>query len=405
MIGGQVLRRGLRSESRLLLDCSRTYIEPAVSDQIKRLTQSDLCWNDLIGTASWHGVLPLLCYNLNRTCADAVPPASLQDLQARFRANSVRNLFLAAELLKILQFLETNGISAVAFKGPLLAVTAYGNLALRQFSDLDVLVKEKDFPKAKDLFLAQGYRPWRELTALEETQHFRSNHAYTLVRSQNGLRLDLHWRITQERYAFELDVESLWSRLTRTSFCGRDVFSMSPEDSLLVLCIHGSKHCWERLAWVCDVAELIRTNPRLDWNAIVLRSEALKLEKAVLLGLHLANQLVEARLPDSVSANIRQDPGVRLLSLLIRKRLFARVNRPMGLVERTLLFGMTRERLANKLPHLAYSFRRFFTPNEHDTTLLLLPRGIRFLYYPLRFLRLMMTRGLVVVNRLLSRKG
>ncbi|HEU4772572.1 MAG TPA: nucleotidyltransferase family protein, partial [Candidatus Udaeobacter sp.] len=239
----------------LLLACSHTNLDPGVSDRIKRLAQSDLDWKYLIDAASWHGVLPLLCYNLNRACADAVPPALLQEMQARFRINSARNLFLAGELLKILQFLQNNGISAVAFKGPLLAAMAYGNPALRQFYDLDVLVKEKDFPAAKHLFLAQGYQPWRELTAIEETRHFRSNHAFTLVRSVDGLRLDLHWRITQERYAFALDVESLWNRLTRTSFCGRDVLSLSPEDSLLVLCIHGSKHCWERLAWICDVAE------------------------------------------------------------------------------------------------------------------------------------------------------
>ncbi len=320
-------------------------------------------------------------------------------MQARFRINSARNLFLAGELLKILQFLQNNGISAVAFKGPLLAAMAYGNPALRQFYDLDVLVKEKDFPAAKHLFLAQGYQPWRALTAIEETRHFRSNHAFTLVRSVDGLRLDLHWRITQERYAFALDVESLWNRLTRTSFCGRDVLSLSPEDSLLVLCIHGSKHCWERLAWICDVAELIRANAGLNWKEIMSRAEALKIEKAVILGLKLATEVVGARVPEDVLAEIREHRNVRLVTRMVRKRLFARANRPIGLVERTLLFWMTGERLETKLPHLAYTFGRVFIPNEHDTTLVSLPRAIRFLYYPLRFFRLITTHGTITRRR------
>ena len=391
--------RSERSEVVLLLDCSRTNLDPVVSDRIKRLAQSGLDWQYLVDLASWHGVLPLLCYNLNRACADAVPPALLQEMQARFRMNSARNLFLAGELLKILQFLQNNGISAVAFKGPLLAAMAYGNPALRQFYDLDVLVKEKDFPAAKDLFLAHGYRPWRELTAIEETRHFRSNHAYTLVRSVDGLSLDLHWRITQERYAFALDVESLWNRLTRTSFCGRDVFSLSPEDSLLVLCVHGSKHCWERLAWICDVAEVIRANTGLNWNEIMSRAEALNIEKVVILGLKLANEVIGARMPENVLAKIREHRSVRLVTRLVRKRLFARANRPIGLVERTLLFWMTGERLETKLPHLAYTFGRVFVPNEHDTTLVSLPRAIRFLYYPLRFFRLITSHGTITRRR------
>ena len=69
---------------------------------------------------------------------------------------------------------------------------------------------------------------------------------------------------------------------------------MQPEDLLLVLCLHGSKHCWERLAWICDVAELIGANPELDWNEIMRRSAALNIEKAVMLGLDLASELVDA---------------------------------------------------------------------------------------------------------------
>lgn len=400
MTNGKSFLRALGPETRLLLDCSRTSLPPEVGERIKQLVRSNLNWKYLIDTASWHGVLPLLCHNLSRIGADTVPSTPLQQLRARFRTNSVRNLRLAADLLKILQFLEANGISAVAFKGPALAVVAYGNLALREFLDLDVLVQEKDFPKAKALFLAHGYKPWRELTPQEETQHFRSNHAYTLVRSQDGLRLDLHWRITQERYAFGLDVESLWSRSTRTSFFGRDVLSMQPEDLLLVLCLHGSKHCWERLAWICDVTELMRANPALDWNEIMRRSAALNIEKAVMLGLDLARELLDAPLPESVSAIIRQHRSVHLLSVLIRKRLFARLNKPMGLVERTILFWMTGERLQNQLPHLAYTFGRVFIPNEHDTTLISLPQFIRILYYPLRLVRLTMARTRGFVARL-----
>jgi hypothetical protein len=385
-------------DNRLLLDCARTCVESGVAQRVLGSVRDGVDWAYLIETASGHGVLPLLCYNLNRLYAHVLPPGALRDLQARFRANSARNLSLAAELIKILHFLESSGIAALAFKGPALALSAYGNLALRQFGDLDVLVREKDFPAAKELFLAEGYRPWKDLTPQEEALLLRSNHAFTLVRPQDGLRLDLHWRITQERYAFEFDVESLWARAIRVPFCGRDILGLSPEDSLLVLCIHGSKHGWERLGWICDVAEVLRKEPELRWDEILSRSAGLHILRAVLLGLHLAKSLLDAPLPEPIVSAIRGDRGVRWVSYLIQKRLFAR-SRKVGQLEQAMLFMMARERLQNRMPHLAYSFRRAVTPSELDMGRFSLPDSFYFLYYPLRAMRL--TRA--AVGRLFGR--
>lgn len=388
----------MKPEIRLLLACATAHPSAALAGRIRELASSALDWDYLTATAFSHGVLPLLSQNLTRDCADRVPPRALQEMQAYFRANSARNLSLAAELIKILQLLEANRICGLAFKGPVLAATAFGNLALRQFGDLDVLVRERDFAAAKDLFLATGYRPWKELTAEEESLHFRSNHAFTLVRPDDGLRLDLHWRITQERYAFELDVETLWRRTIRVPFCGRDILSMSPEDSLLVLCIHGSKHGWERLGWICDVAEVLRTNPQLRWGEIMRRSESLHISRAVLLGLHLTRALLGAPVPEAILSGNERLRGVRLASSFIQKRLFAR-SRKAGPLERAILFIMAREGLQNKLPHLAYSFQRIVKPSEIDINILSLPDSLYFLYYPLRAMRL--TRA--AVSRLFSR--
>ena len=162
---------------------------------------------------------------------------------------------------------------------------------------------------------------------------------------------------------------------------------MSAEDLLVVLCMHGSKHSWERLAWICDIAEMVRANPALRWNEIICRSTALHINRAVLLGLDLANNLLDAPLPEQVCSTIQDDRGVRRVSSLIQKRLFAR-GRRVGPLEQAVLFFMMREQLQNKLPHLAYSFHRAVTPNENDISVFSLPKSLFFLYYPWRAMRL-----------------
>lgn len=387
MTNDQSVSRTLRPEISLLLECARTQVQADGAEKIRCLAQSDLDWGYLALTAASHGVLPLLCHNLTKFCNTALPRAVGDELQGFSRANAQRNLSLAGELLKTLQSLAKNGIDALAFKGPVLAAAAYGNLALRQFGDLDILVREKDFYTAKALFLSQGFQPWKSLTPLEESRHFRREHAYTLVRSHDGLRLDLHWRMTQERYAFGLDIESLWGRLRRMPFCGREVLGLSPEDLLMILCLHGSKHCWERLAWVCDIAEVVQANPDLNWQQILAKNAAIDSSGALLLGLELARNLLGARLPAPVLSVIDADRKVRRVSRLIQSRLFDRT-RKLGLLEKATIFFLTQEHLRNRVPHLAYSFHKAVTPNQNDTGMFYLPSWLYFLYYPLRAIRL-----------------
>jgi hypothetical protein len=127
------------SVKELLLYCAQTPIDSEIAERIRTLLQQDIDWAYLIQTAAQHGVMPLLYQSLNTTCPEAVPKANLAQLRNYFHTNAQRNLFLTKELLKLLTLFETHSIPAIPFKGPVLAVSAYGNLSLRQISDLDIL--------------------------------------------------------------------------------------------------------------------------------------------------------------------------------------------------------------------------------------------------------------------------
>jgi len=147
-----------RPEIELLLCCTRTQIDTATAERIKILIQSKIDWAYLIQTATRHGVMSLLYQSLSTTCQEAVPKTNLAQLRDYSHSNALHNLFLTKELFKLLNLFESHSIPAIPFKGPVLAVSAYGNLSLRQIGDLDILVRERDFHKAKELLLDQGHR-------------------------------------------------------------------------------------------------------------------------------------------------------------------------------------------------------------------------------------------------------
>ena len=111
--------------------CEAIWI-PRSRKHIEGVVSQDIDWEKVIQTAVDHRVMPLLYQSLHTFCPKAVPKIILHRLQELFRSNATRNLFLVSELLKLLKLLESHGIGAIAFKGPVLAVYAYGNLSLRQ---------------------------------------------------------------------------------------------------------------------------------------------------------------------------------------------------------------------------------------------------------------------------------
>ena len=56
-----------------------------------------------------------------------------------------------------MKLLESNGINAIPYKGPVLANLAYGNLSFREFGDIDILINKSDALKAKEIMISNGY--------------------------------------------------------------------------------------------------------------------------------------------------------------------------------------------------------------------------------------------------------
>ena len=95
----------------------------------------------------------------------------------------------------ILGFLDSHGIPAVPYKGPALAVRLYGDLSLRGFSDLDIVIWERDALRARHLLIDRGYAPWWAETG-ELKRYLARAIRNAVFRADGKVHLDLHWRFT-----------------------------------------------------------------------------------------------------------------------------------------------------------------------------------------------------------------
>jgi hypothetical protein len=384
------VRAAARPENELLLMCARSVTNRASSSaaRVRELARTAIDWDYLYLLAERHAVLPLLHRGLETNARGVAPRSFAERLREKYRENATRNMLLAGELVRIARLFESEGVPVLAYKGPALAVQAYGELSLRRFIDLDVLVHRTDARRAGELLLSLGFDKPAGLTRAHEEFLLRRQHNLAFARDAGRLTFELHWEVTPSTFASVPLGARAWERAIVVELFGRKVQSLSPEETLLALCVHGTKHLWERLAWVCDVAALLNAHPDLDWPFVLGRARETKVERMLFLGLSLAGGLLSARLPANLF-DVCDEPVVERLSARVAERLFeGAAYEPAGFL-RSVGFNLrARTRLREKAGYLRF----IFTPTDGDLRALSVPARLSFLYYLLRPFRLLLKR-------------
>ena len=230
-------------EFAFLLACCSMGARELRQSELFQLSDGDISWPRILELGEHHGVLPMV-YQTLRESGVRVAAGVLDDLASRYDENVRRNLRFTAELFRILDRLESAGIEAVPYKGPVLAQTAYGDLALRNFSDLDVLVPREEVLRAKDALRSLGYAPASHFSAAQERAYLASGYEYTFDGPAGRNLLEIQWNIVPRFYAVEFPMPELFARAMTIELAGRRVKTLALEDLFLTLCVHGAKHAW-----------------------------------------------------------------------------------------------------------------------------------------------------------------
>ncbi len=303
----------LRPESELLVWCARTVVTVELKERIRQRVQGPLDWAGLLDLARYHGVGPLLYQNLSMLCSDLVPAESLIQLRQRTQAGALLNRLLAQELVVLCEAFAAHGVPVMPIKGATLAASVYGDLTLRDFSDMDLLVPKGSIADAQAVLLAQGYERKDPSSDPDETDHEEGPY-HVFLKKRTLFRVDLQWVMAHQHFVFRLDRPEFWQHRMPVALANKTVHGLAPEDLLILLCVHGSKHAWDALKWVCDVAELLRAHDQLDWDRIFSSASTWRCRRLVLMGLSLAHLVLDAPLPEAVLARLSADSDIRMLS-------------------------------------------------------------------------------------------
>jgi hypothetical protein len=280
------------AECEALLCAAHRTPDAHVLARIDALTSGRFDWDRCRALARHHGVMPLMTRALFESGTRACPPEIWNQLIGETRAIAIDNLSATAELFAIVEDLNEAGIAALAVKGPVAALSLYGDIALRPFLDLDLMVSPEDRDRAIECLAGRGYQRVCDLDAMGWRRYFRRYVEMCWIHPETGCAVDLHWALLNPRYRYSAVLTGCEERAVALLVGARRIRVLCPEDMLLHSLLHAAKHHWKLLRFLVDVALAIEVYDDLDWGTIARAVEkAPGSRRVVAVGLRLVKLL------------------------------------------------------------------------------------------------------------------
>ena len=217
-------------------------MDAALADRVKTLAAQPLNWQYVLSVSELNGVQPLLYKHLRTVCPDSVPASVMSRLQELFFRNLARNLSMEEQLGKLHRALDQQGIPAIPYKGPALAASVYGDVALRVFSDLDIIIQKQDIHRATAVLVSLGYTPSFQFGPEQMEEYLRNFYEMPFPGNGTMASVELQWEIAADHFVFPIEPLKIWEDTPATN--GSRYQSIVPEKFLLIFLINFGR-LWE----------------------------------------------------------------------------------------------------------------------------------------------------------------
>ena len=378
-----------RPELEFILYCGRALIDPSAKENVRRLISEGLNWPDALAVAERHRLSPVVYEAVFGAAQDLISPEELDRLRQAAAPSVTAGKALLWELIRLHRLLEGAQIPVIPYKGPLLARVAYGSFLLREYLDLDFAVEQKNIPRMLAVLESAGYCPQFDRREAHAGEDGIAPGQYSFQSHPEKILAEFHTERTLRYFPTPIDFQDLNSRLMTVEIGEQRLRTFCVEDTLIMLCVHGGKHFWERLGWVLDIAKLTMAQP-VDWALLSRIAAKMESTRVLHLGLYLAHDLFGAALPRNMLEEIRRDTVVSELAEKVYEQYSGISATNPGVMPRAIFRLRSRDKFWPGLRHL---LRLGMSPTEHDLQTVRLPRFLAPLYVLVRPWRLITQYG------------
>jgi len=208
-----------------------------------------------------------LALELLRRSTFPVDATALEALRDDTFRRCMHTLELQRRTAPALSLLGSNGIDFLVLKGPV-AAQFYNSPSQRPYSDIDILVRPEDYPRAISALRAQGYAPsdktrpprdWFQTYCVEGMN----------LRSDDGGAIDVHHHLAPWAFTTDLSFSTLENASERARIADVPVKYVSPQHSALIAALHLMNDLWKGDRSLVTWRDLIWLWNRCDYQALV----------------------------------------------------------------------------------------------------------------------------------------
>jgi hypothetical protein len=340
-------------------------------------------WAEYLRLVDRHQITSLSWAALSRVSDLTIPEPIRQQLHKLSDACRIRAVQHCLLLTDVLKGFNGEGVPVMPLKGPVLSFALYGDVGLRQSSDLDVAVAKDDLKRGQVCLESMGWQLDPTISPMSPRQwesFMRIEHHMNFTHSHSGRSLELHWRNYWEtpdatNAWWERSIQSEWQRCS--------IHIMSPGDLALYLCRHGGVDAWSSAKLLGDLARA-HSLGLLDWAAAFDEAHRSNQENVLLAGLCLLDKIYRLQMPE-MSGTEWQNQSLQLTEIplqLLRNSEGTPAGTGLASLRNTLRMShyerllCPRKTLTDRLSELLYC--------REDFSVLPLPDGLFWAYKPLR---------------------
>jgi len=372
------------NESRILCACARTQLSPEDDAGLADLLARPVDWNALFTLGRRHRMIPFLHTNFKRLGEGGVPGEVSEKLRSWFEQIASRNLLMTAALVRVLKKLNHDGIPVLAFKGPVSSYSLYGNLGLREFNDVDVIVHKNMLHRARRTLLGLGLQSATRLSENQERALSRFRNELSFSMDDGVFHVDLHWHLLVHHLRTLPDDEDVWRRSERVNLAGVGIRTLSATDLLSYFCARAAVDMWTTLCRIFDIAETARVLSVDGWSDVLTRADRVGKRRMMLVGLLVAHDLLNAPVPAKIINEAYDIPPVVQMATRARSDMFRSDYQFPGPIVHNLCLVAALDTVRERLRFLSFLP---FSPGPHDIAVADLPERLWFLYRLIRVIR------------------
>lgn len=232
----------LTPEDKLVLSCVKLNPNETEYEELNQLICKIENWNKFLINIIERGVSPLLYVKLVKLPnSHKIPKFVIQKLKKTYYLTINRSVKLQDSFRIIAEAFNFADIPIIALKGVYLSEWLYKDIGLRQFSDIDLLIREEDNIKCFSLLDDLGFFCYdgiesEHINGQEDLMHYKPR------LNKQGVCVELHIKIHHNNVKYNFPVEKLWQSSTKGLINGVEISVLEFNDNLIYLTLHLDKH-------------------------------------------------------------------------------------------------------------------------------------------------------------------